>query len=334
METMRGIQIAAFGGPEVLVMREFARPVAKAGEVLIKLDYAGVSFADTYMRRGYYKPPHTYATKLPYTPGVDGVGRIVEIGVGVSDFSVGEHVTYVLGHNSYAQYVAVPAWKVVRVPAEIPAEVACALMVNGLTAYYLSHMLFALQPGHTCLIHAGAGAVGQLLIQLAHLRGARVITTVGSAEKRKIVEDLGVRNAILYREVDFVAAVREATGGAGVDVAYDSVGLDTYRNSMKCLRRRGVCSLYGAASGVPDCVRPMEDLAENGSIFVTRSHLAHYMANRDDIEQASSTVFSAYRSGELKVAIDPRKLSLAQAADAHVTIESRATTGKILLRVS
>lgn len=323
-----------FGGPEVLVLREVERPRPKPGEVLIKLDYAGVSFADTYMRRGYYKPPHTYATRLPFTPGVDGVGRIAEVGEKVSGFSAGDQVTYVLGQSSYAQYVPVPSWKVVRVPAAVPTPVACALMVNGLTAYYLSHMLFPLRPGQTCLIHAGAGSVGQLLIQLAHLRGARVITTVGSPEKEKIVHELGVDAAIRYREVDFVAAVREATGGQGVDVAYDSVGLDTYRNSMKCLKRRGVCALYGAASGVPDCVRPMEDLAENGSIFVTRSHLAHYMTDGEEITKASAAVFAAHGSGKLKAAIDPRRLTLAQAAEAHRAIESRASIGKILLQVS
>ncbi len=330
---MQAIQMNEFGGPEVLVLRELERPRPRAGEVLIKLDYAGVSFADTYMRRGYYKPPHTYATRLPFTPGVDGVGRIAEIGAGVSGFSEGDQVSYVLGQNGYAQYVAVPSWKVVRVPPDVPAPVACALMVNGLTAYYLSHLLFPLRPGHTCLIHAGAGSVGQLLVQLARLRGARVITTVGSPEKEKIVRELGVDAAIRYREVDFVAAVREATGGQGVDVAYDSVGLDTYRNSMKCLKRRGVCALYGAASGVPDCVRPMEDLAENGSIFVTRSHLAHYMTDGDEIAKASAAVFAAYSSGNLKTTIDPARFTLAQAAEAHRAIESRASAGKILLQV-
>lgn len=330
---MRAIQMNEFGGPEVLALRELERPRPKPGEVLIKLDFAGVSFADTYMRRGYYKPPHTYATRLPFTPGVDGVGRITEVGEGVSGFGLGDQITYVLGHCSYAQYVAVPSWKVVRVPDDVPAPVACALMVNGLTAYYLSHLLFPLHPGQSCLIHAGAGSVGQLLIQLARLRGARVITTVGSREKERIVRELGVDAAILYREVDFVAAVREATGGQGVDVAYDSVGLDTYRNSMKCLKRRGVCALFGAASGVPDCVRPMEDLAENGSIFVTRSHLAHYMTDGDEIAKASAAVFAAYGSGNLKTAIDPTKYTLAQADEAHRAIESRASTGKILLQV-
>jgi NADPH2:quinone reductase len=330
---MKGIQITEFGGPEVLVLREFDAPKPASGEVLIKLDQAGVSFGDTYMRRGYYKPPHTYATHLPYTPGIDGVGHIVEVGPGVSGFSAGDHVTYVLGHHSYAQYVSVPAWKVVRVPDDVSPQIACALMINGLTAYYLSHMLFNLRPGTTCLIHAGAGSVGQLLIQLAHLRGARVLTTVGTPAKEKIVRDLGVESVIRYREVDFVAEVRKQTDGQGVDVVYDSVGLETYRRSMKCLRRRGVCSLYGAASGVPDCVRPMEDLAENGSIFVTRSHLAHYMTTQAEIADATSALFSAVRSGKLKVAIDPRDFTLAHAADAHRSLEARETTGKILLRV-
>lgn len=333
MPTMNGIQMREFGDADVLVLRQMEMPRPNAGEVLIRLDYAGVSFADIYMRRGYYKPPHTYATRLPFTPGVDGVGHVAEIGAGVSGFAAGDLVTYALGQASYAQYVVVPAWKVVRVPPDVAPRVACALMVNGLTAYYLSHELFDLQPGHTCLIHAGAGAVGQLLIQLAMLRGARVITTVGSADKERIVREFGVDTAIRYRETDFVAAVRSATSGAGVDVAYDSVGLDTYRGSMKCLKRRGVCALYGAASGVPDCVRPMEDLAENGSIFVTRSHLAHYMTNREEIGAASAALFGAARAGKLKVAIDPNGFTLAQAAEAHRVMESRASVGKLLLQV-
>lgn len=333
MEMMQGIRITEFGGPDVLVMREFAQPRPTPGEVLIRLDYAGVSFGDTYMRRGYYRPPHTYATHLPYTPGIDGAGHIVEIGPNVTGFKVGDHVTYVLGHHSYAQYVAVPAWKVVKIPAAIDPKIACALMINGLTAYYLSHMLFPLQPEHTCLIHAGAGSVGQLLIQLAHLRGARVITTVGTKEKEAIVRALGVTTVIRYREVDFVDATRAATNGQGVDVVYDSVGLETYRKSMKCLRVRGVCSLYGAASGVPDCVRPMEDLAENGSIFATRSHLAHYMRNRIEVEKGVSDLFTAHLKDQLKVTLDSRNLDLAHVADAHRSLEARETTGKIILRV-
>lgn len=333
-QTMKAIQITEYGAPDVLVLRDVEKPVPKKGEVLIRLSVAGVSFGDTYMRRGYYAPPHTYPTKLPYTPGLDGSGHIEELGEGVEGWKVGDHVTYCLGHHSYAQYVVVPAWKLVKIPSTIGEDIACALMINGMTAYYLTHLLFPLQPGNTCLVHAGAGSVGQMVIQLAKSRGARVITTVGSKEKGEIAKSVGADVVIFYRETDFVKAVREATDGLGVDVAYDSVGLETYRRSMQCLRRRGVCSLYGAASGIPDCVRPMEDLAENGSIFVTRSHLAHYMSTADDISATASDLFKAYETGNLKVALDPRKLDLAQASLAHKYLEARDTTGKIILRVS
>jgi NADPH2:quinone reductase len=334
MELMQGIQMKEFGGPEVLVLREMKKPSPKYGEVLVKLEYAGAGFGDTYMRRGYYKPPHTYETHLPYTPGIDGVGYVAEIGEGVIGFEVGDHVTYSLGHASYAQYVAVPAWKLVRVPIDIPAPRACAMMITGLTAYYLSHLLYPLGPNDRCLIHAGAGSVGQTLIQIAVSKGARVLTTVGSQEKEEIVRKLGASVVIQYRQVDFVEKVREATGGKGVDVVYDSVGLETYRGSMKCLRPRGICALYGAASGIPDCVRPMEDLAENGSIFVTRSHLAHYITNANELQIASSSLFDLYRSGALKMSLDPTTFTLAQAADAHRYLEARATTGKVLLKVT
>lgn len=329
---MKAIQILEYGSPEVLILRDVDKPEPKENEVLVRLSLAGVSFGDTYTRRGYYAPPHTYATHLPYIPGNDGVGRIEALGSGVNGWKIGDQVTYCLGQRSYAQYVAVPAWKLVKLPEGIPDDVACALMVNGLTAYYLTHRLFALGPSHTCLVHAGAGSVGQMIVQLAKLRGARVITTVGTREKGEIVKRIGADVVVYYRDEDFVDAVRKATGGRGVDVAYDSVGLETYRRSMQCLRIRGVCALYGAASGIPDCVRPMEDLAENGSIFVTRSHLAHYMTNSDDLAEGTSVLFWAYKVGALKVAID-RKLDLAQASVAHAAMEARQTTGKILLRV-
>ncbi|MGH7660975.1 MAG: quinone oxidoreductase family protein [Vulcanimicrobiaceae bacterium] len=299
----------------------------------IKLSVAGVSFGDTYMRRGYYAPPHTYPTKLPYIPGLDGWGQIDAVGAGVNGWKVGDRVTYCLGYHSYAQYVTVQAWKVVKIPDGFDEDVACALMINGLTAYYLTHFLYPLKTGDTCLVHAGAGSVGQMVIQLAKSRGARVITTVGSREKAEIAKNRGADEVVFYREVDFVDAVRRLTDGRGVDVAYDSVGLETYRRSMKCLRVRGVCSLYGAASGIPDCVRPMEDLAENGSIFVTRSHLAHYIRNKDDLDKATSALFSAYKDGKLAVALHQQPLDLAQASEAHRALEARETTGKILLRI-
>ena len=330
---MKAIQIQEYGAPSVLVLRDVVEPEPGNGEVRIKLSVAGVSFGDTYMRRGYYAPPHTYPTKLPYIPGLDGWGYIDAVGPGVTEWSVGELVTYCMGYHSYAQYVTVPAWKVVKIPPNFEPDIACALMINGLTAYYLTHFLYPLKSGDTCLIHAGAGSVGQMVIQLAKSRGARVITTVGSKEKGELARERGADVIVYYREVDFVEEVRKATDGRGVDVAYDSVGLETYRRSMKCLRKRGVCSLYGAASGIPDCVRPMEDLAENGSIFVTRSHLAHYITNKKELDDAANLLFSAYTAGKLAVALHGKTLGLEDAAEAHRALENRETTGKILLRV-
>jgi NADPH2:quinone reductase len=330
---MKAVQITEYGAPDVLVLRDVEEPKPAAGEVRIKLSTAGVSFGDTYMRRGYYAPPHTYPTKLPYIPGLDGWGSIDAIGAGVDGWNVGDRVTYCLGYHSYAQYVTVPAWKVVKIPQGFNEDIACALMINGLTAYYLTHFLFPLKPSDTCLVHAGAGSVGQMVIQLAKSRGARVITTVGTKEKGDIAKSRGADVIIYYRDLDFVEEVRKATAGRGVDVAYDSVGLETYRKSMKCLRKRGVCSLYGAASGIPDCVRPMEDLAENGSIFVTRSHLAHYITNKEELEAASSALFNAYSNGKLAVSLHGKSLDLSEAAEAHRALEARETTGKILLRV-
>ncbi len=333
MSAMKAIQITEYGGPDVLVLREVPRPQPGANEVLVRLDYVGAGFGDTYMRKGYYRPPHTYATHLPFIPGIDGVGEVVALGEGVTDISIGERVTYALGHHSYAEYAAVPAWKIVKVPADVNSQVACALMITGLTAYYLSHLLYPLGTGSTCLVHAGAGSVGQILIQLAHSLGAQVWTTVGSVQKKAVVEALGVRSAILYQEENFVERVRDETGGRGVDVVYDSVGLETYRRSMQCLRPRGVCALYGAASGIPECVRPMQDLAENGSIFVTRSHLAHYITRREELEKASSSLFELYRNRKVRVELNHRQFALSQAADAHRALEARETTGKILLKV-
>ena len=330
---MKAVQIQEYGPPSVLVLRDVEEPKPGEGEVRIKLSVAGVSFGDTYMRRGYYAPPHTYPTKLPYIPGLDGWGYIDAIGKGVSGWKAGDKVTYCLGYHSYAQYVTVQAWKVVKIPDGFDENVACALMINGLTSYYLTHFLYPLTRNDTCLIHAGAGSVGQMMIQMAKSRGARVITTVGSREKGEIAKERGADDVVFYREVDFVDAVRKLTDGRGVDVAYDSVGLETYRRSMKCLRTRGVCSLYGAASGIPDCVRPMEDLAENGSIFVTRSHLAHYIRNAEELAKATDVLFSAYNDGKLAVALHPKALELGEASEAHRALEARETTGKILLRI-
>src|SRR5579884_764841 len=188
---MKAVQIQEYGPPSVLILRDVEEPHPGEGEVRIKLSVAGVSFGDTYMRRGYYAPPHTYPTKLPYIPGLDGWGHIDAVGPGVTGWKAGDRVTYCLGYHSYAQYVTVPAWKVVKIPEGFDENVACALMINGLTAFYLTHFLYTHKKGDTCLIHAGAGSVGQMVIQLAKSRGARVITTVGSREKGEIAKRRG-----------------------------------------------------------------------------------------------------------------------------------------------
>ena len=216
-----------------------------------------------------------------------------------------------------------------RVPDGVPLDIATALQLQGMTAHYLTHSLFPLAEGHTCLIHAGAGGMGQLAIQLAKMRGAEVIVTVGSAEKVEIAKARGADHVILYREVDFADAVLEATGGTGVDVVYDSVGQETFAGSLRCLRRRGTCALFGGSSGAVTSVNPL-DLAEAGSVFLTRPHLASYTADADEIRGRAADLFAMVADGRLRVAIH-EELPLAEAARAHDTIEARQTKGKLLL---
>jgi NADPH2:quinone reductase len=297
----------------------------------VRLDYAGVNFIDVYMRTGQYARSQTYRTPLPMILGMEGGGTVVALGEGVTEVAAGDRVAYCIVRGSYAQYAAVPASKLVKVPPGIPLPAATALMLQGLTAHYLSHSAFALAAGHVCLVHAGAGGVGQLLIQLAKLRGATVIATAGSAEKAAIVHELGADHVIQYRETDFREEVMKATGGQGVDVVYDAVGKDTLPRSIRSLRRRGLCVNYGGASGLVTSVDPLQ-LAEAGSVFFTRPHLADYIATRDELTARARDLFDAYAGGKLRVAVD-RMFTLEQAADAHRRLEGRGTRGKLLLEV-
>jgi len=329
---MKAVAIARFGGPEVLELIERAAPEPGPGEALVRLEYAGVNFIDVYMRSGHYARSHTYQTPLPMTIGMEGGGTVAAVGAGVENVKPGERVAYCIVRGSYAELAVVPAARLVRVPDTVPLTVATALMLQGCTAHYLSHSLFALRPGQTCLVHAGAGGVGQLLIQLAKARGAQVITTVGSAEKAAIARNLGADHVILYREQDFRAEVMRITSDTGVDVVYDAVGRETISASIRSLKRRGVCVNYGGASGLVESVQPLE-LAEAGSVFFTRPHLADYIASADELNGRTADLFAAYVAGKLKVAID-REFPLAQAAEAHRCIENRGTRGKLLLRVA
>ncbi|MBI4203699.1 MAG: quinone oxidoreductase [Betaproteobacteria bacterium] len=328
---MKAIEIGRFGGPDVLELVERPAPTPGPGEALVKLDCAGVNFIDVYMRSGQYARSHAYQTPLPMIPGMEGGGTVAATGEGVTNLARGERVAYCIVRGSYAELAVVPASKLVRVPESVPLPVATALMLQGCTAHYLSHSVFALASGHTCLVHAGAGGVGQLLIQLAKQRGATVITTAGSAEKAAIARQRGADHVILYRDEDFRGAVMRITGGKGVDVVYDAVGRDTIAKSIRSLKRRGLCVNYGGASGLVESVQPLE-LAEAGSVYFTRPHLADYISTAEELNARAADLFDAYRAGRLTVTID-REFPLASAAEAHRFIENRDTRGKLLLRV-
>lgn len=328
---MLAVQVRAYGGPDALQLTEIERPVPGPGDALVELAVAGVNYIDVYMRNGTYAKSHTYATQMPMTLGMEGAGRVAAVGAGVKNVAPGDRVGYCLVRGSYAQYAAVPAAKLVVVPDEIPDEVAVALMLQGATAHYLTHSAFALKEGDTCLVHAASGGVGGLLTQLAKLSGARVIATVGSASKADRARANGADEVILYRETDFRSAVLDLTGGRGVDVVYDSVGRDTLPRSLRSVRRRGTVICFGASSGQPAPVELLE-LAEAGSVFLTRPHLADYMATPDEIAWRAQDLFAAYSSKRLNVAID-KAFPIGQASAAHERLEARQTHGKQLLSI-
>jgi NADPH2:quinone reductase len=319
---MRAVAVTEFGGPEKLALIDVPVPVPAKGEALVKLEYAGVNFIDIYMRSGEYARSQTYQTPLPMVIGMEGIGTVE---------GSGERVAYCIVRGSYAEYAAVPAWRLVKVPADVPSPVAVTLMLQGLTAHYLSHSAFALERGHTCLVHAAAGGVGQLLVQCAKLRGATVIGTAGSAEKAAIAKARGADHVILYREKDFREEVMRLTGGRGADVVYDAVGKDTIARSIRSLRRRGLCINYGGASGLVRSIEPLE-LGEAGSVFFTRPHLADYIASPEELAWRAGDLFAAWREGRLVVTVD-REFPLAEAGAAHRYLEARNTKGKLLLRI-
>ena len=289
------------------------------------------NFIDIYTRKGVYQKSQTYKNVLPFTIGREGAGVVDSVGDDVTGLAVGDRVAYCLILGSYAEYAAIPAWRLVKVPDDIELDVATTLMLQGCTAHYLSHSLFALGPDHSCLIHAGAGGVGQLLIQLAKARGAHVFATVGSAEKAEIARRCGADHVVRYRDEKFDQVVLQATGGDGVDVVYDSVGQATFENSLRCLKRRGTCALFGGASGAVESVEPLA-LAEAGSLFLTRPHMADYMSNAQEVTARATALFELARKNKLVVNID-REFALADAQEAHRVMEARGTTGKLLLKI-
>ena len=320
---MKAIQIRATGGPEVLELAELPIPVPGPGQVLIRIEAIGVNFIEIYFRKG------TYKAALPLIPGSEAAGTIEELGSGVNGFKIGDMVASVSVLGSYAEYALVPAAQLVKVPVGLSPEKAAAAMLQGMTAHYLAHSTYPLKAGETALVHAGAGGVGLLLTQIATRIGARVITTVSSEAKAELSREAGASDVILYTEQDFEAGVKRLTHGKGVDVVYDSVGKTTFEQSLNCLRPRGLLVLFGGSSGP---VPPFDliQLSSKGSLYVTRPTLWHYVATRSELEWRANDVLGWAASGELKLRTE-HVYSLTDAAQAQTDMETRKTTGKILL---
>ncbi|KAB8142133.1 quinone oxidoreductase [Chloroflexia bacterium SDU3-3] len=320
---MKAIRVHEFGGPEQLRYDEIPTPEPGPGQARVKIGAAGVNFIDIYHRSG------TYPNQLPMVLGSEAAGTVDAVGEGVADVRVGDRVAYCGVVGSYAEYAVVPAARLVPVPEGISDEVAAAAMLQGITAHYLVDATYPVKRGDTVLLHAAAGGVGLLLVQLAKQRGARLIGTVSTEEKAERILALGADEAILYTEQDFEAEVKRLTGGRGVDVVYDSVGKTTFEKSLASLRPRGMMVLFGQSSGLVPPIDP-NILQRYGSIYLTRPTMGHYIASRDELLYRAGAVLSALDEGTLDLRID-RSYPLAQAGQAQADLASRATSGKVLL---
>ena len=320
---MRAIWVTEHGGSDRLRPDEVPQPAPGPGEVLMQVAAAGVNFVEVYVRSGLYP------ADLPYVPGGEAAGTVAAVGAGVSGVNVGDRVGSVACRGSYAEYAIAPADAVVRLPAGITAETAAAALLQGMTAHYLSHDSFPLGAGDTCLIHAAAGGVGRLLVQMAKRRGAIVVGTAGTAQKEALALEAGADHVIRYRDVDFAEAARSLLGARPFDVIYDSVGRDTFQAGLDLLRPRGTMVLFGQSSGG---VEPLDLRVLNvkGSLFVTRPSLHHHVGTREDLQRRAGDVLGWIEAGELDVRIDA-VLPLAEARAAHDRLEARSTTGKLLL---
>jgi len=321
---MRAIQIKTTGGPEVMELAEVPTPKPGAGHVLVKIEASGVNFIDTYLREG------RYPAELPFIPGQEAAGTVVELGEGVGDFVVGDRVAWNGTRGTYAEFACAPAQILLKIPEGMSFLQAAAVLLQGLTAHYLSHDTHAIQAGETVLVHAGAGGVGLLLTQMAKRLGARVLTTVSTEEKAELSRGAGADKVVLYTMDSFVDEVKRQTDGKGLPVVYDSVGKTTFEDSLKCLRPRGLLALYGASSGAVPAMDPIRLMA--GSLYLTRPTLKDYVQTRAELESRAADVFGWVASGELQVRIGAT-YPLGDAAQAHRDLAGRKTTGKVLLTV-
>jgi NADPH2:quinone reductase len=320
---MKAIQVQKTGGPEALTLVDLPVPKPKANEAVVKIAASGVNFIDVYFREGRYPAP------LPFVDGQEAAGTVTEVGSDVTSVKVGDRVAYTGVIGAYAEFAAVPADRLVRVPDKVTDQQAAAAMLQGMTAHYLLNTTYPLKKGETALIHAAAGGVGLLLVQMAKNIGARVIATVGTEEKAKLAREAGADEVILYTQQDFEAETKRLTENKGVHVVYDGVGKSTFEKGLNVLRPRGYMVLFGGASGA---VAPFDPIAlsQKGSLFLTRPSLFHYIATRQELEQRSSDIFNLIIAGKLKLRVG-HVYKLEEVQQAHRDLEGRKTTGKVLL---
>lgn len=320
---MKAIQVQKTGGPEALKLVDLPVPKPKPNEAVVKIAAIGVNFIDVYFREGRYPSP------LPFVDGQEAAGTVTEVGREVKSVKPGDRVAYTGVLGSYAEYAAAPADRLVHVPGKITDQQAAAAMLQGMTAHYLLKSAYPLKPGETALVHAAAGGVGLLLLQLGKEIGARMIGTVGSAEKAKLAREAGADDVILYNTQDFEEETKRLTGNQGVHVVYDGVGKSTFEKGLNILRPRGYMVLFGGASGA---VPPFDliKLSQKGSLFVTRPSLVHYITSRAELEQRSGEILNLVAAGKLKLRVS-RTYPLEDVQQAHRDLEARKTTGKILL---
>ncbi len=320
---MKAILVSQTGGPEVLRYQDVPDPAVTDRKVLVKLDAVGLNYIDTYHRTGLYP------LELPFIPGLEGAGVVEAVGPNVDTLEVGDRVAYSGIPSSYAEYVAAPEERLVKLPEGLDTQTGAAAMLQGMTSHYLAHGTLRLKEGDTALIHAAAGGVGLILVQMAKMCGARVFGTVSTEKKARLAEKAGADELIRYTDQDFEAEVKRLTDGQGVDVVYDSVGKSTFEQSLSCLRPLGMLVLFGQSSGpVPpfDLIK----LSQNGSLFITRPTLFDYTSTREALLQRAGDVLSWIQAGRLRVRID-RILPLSDAQEAHCLLQGRKTTGKVLL---
>ena len=320
---MKAIRVHQLGGPEALSYEDVPEPQPGQDEAVVQVEAIGLNFIDIYYREGLY--PET----LPFTPGLEAAGTVCAVGSQVREIQVGDRVAFSSAMGAYAELALVPAWKLVPVPRDVDSQTAAAIMLQGMTAHYLSHSTYRLEPGQTALVHAAAGGVGLLLVQMAKLRGAQVVGTVSTQAKAELAAQAGADHVVLYTEKDFESEVHRFTEDAGVDVVYDSVGKETFEKSLNCLKPRGYLVLFGQSSGPVDPVDP-QTLNTKGSLFLTRPSLFHHIASPEALLERAEAVLKWASSGDLKVHVS-EIFPLSEASQAHRALEGRKTTGKVLL---